>query len=112
MMVGHRLPLTALPAPALAQAGPAWPTRPVTAIVAYPAGGANGIVARTVAEPVRAVLGRPIVAESRGPGGARTFGAAQTAVPIGSPPEAFGARMRKDVERCARLARSAGLNLG
>ena len=101
MMVGHRLPLAALPAPALAQAGPAWPTRPVTAIVA-----------RTVAGPVRPVLGRPIVAESRGPGGAGTLGAAHSAVPIGLPPEAFGARMRKDVERCARFARSARLNLG
>jgi len=76
MTVGHRLPLAALPAPALAQTGPAWPTRPVTAIVVCPAGGANGIVARTVAEPVRPVLGRPIVVESRGPGGAGTLGAA------------------------------------
>jgi tripartite-type tricarboxylate transporter receptor subunit TctC len=56
----------------------AWPTRPITVIVAYPAGGANDIVARTVTERMRPLLGQPIVVENRG-GAAGTLGAAHAA---------------------------------
>jgi tripartite-type tricarboxylate transporter receptor subunit TctC len=55
-----------------------WPARPVTVIVAYPAGGANDIVARTVGEAMRPILGQPIIIENRG-GAAGTLGAAQAA---------------------------------
>jgi tripartite-type tricarboxylate transporter receptor subunit TctC len=56
----------------------AWPTRPVTVVVAYPAGGANDIVARAVTERMRPLLGQPIVVENRG-GAAGTLGAAHAA---------------------------------
>jgi tripartite-type tricarboxylate transporter receptor subunit TctC len=68
----------AAPFPALAQTRPAWPTRPITFIVAYPAGGANDLVARTVAEHMRTVLGQPIIIENRG-GAAGTVGAGAAA---------------------------------
>lgn len=64
--------------PLLAQEVRAWPARPVTIIVAYPAGGANDIVARTVAESLRPRLGQPVIIENRG-GAAGTLGAAQAA---------------------------------
>ncbi len=80
----HRrtLALAALATPSLGvaqgQAQDRWPRRPINVIVAYPAGGANDIVARAVAEPMRAVLGQPLVIENRG-GAAGTLGAAQAA---------------------------------
>lgn len=72
------LALAALATPSLAFAQDRWPRRPITVIVAYPAGGANDIVARSVAEPMRAVLGQPLVIENRG-GAAGTLGAGQAA---------------------------------
>jgi tripartite-type tricarboxylate transporter receptor subunit TctC len=61
-----------------AQDRPPWPTRPVTVVVAYPAGGANDIVARTVGEAMRPALGQPIVIENRG-GAAGAIGATHAA---------------------------------
>lgn len=72
------LALPLLASPALAQDRAAWPARPITVIVAYPAGGANDIVARTVGEPMRSVLGQPLIVENRG-GAAGTVGAAAAA---------------------------------
>jgi tripartite-type tricarboxylate transporter receptor subunit TctC len=63
---------------ALRAQGAAWPVRPITVIVAYPAGGANDIVARSVAEPMRIALSQPLVVENRG-GAAGTVGAAVAA---------------------------------
>jgi tripartite-type tricarboxylate transporter receptor subunit TctC len=82
MTMIHRRTLTvaALLAPGFAHAqdrGP-WPIRPVTVIVAYPAGGANDIVARAVGEAMRSILGQPVVIENRG-GAAGAIGAAQAA---------------------------------
>ncbi|MEI6158461.1 MAG: tripartite tricarboxylate transporter substrate binding protein [Roseococcus sp.] len=72
------LALPLLASPALAQDRAAWPARPITVIVAYPAGGANDIVARTVGEPMRSVLGQPLIIENRA-GAAGTVGAAAAA---------------------------------
>lgn len=56
----------------------AWPTKPVHAIVPWPAGGATDIVARMVAERLSVQLGRPIIVENRvGAGG--TIGTAAVA---------------------------------
>src|SRR6185437_8050821 len=43
-----------------------YPTRPITMIVPFPAGGATDTVARFLAEKMRAVLGQPIVIENVG----------------------------------------------
>lgn len=43
-----------------------YPTRPIRMIVPYPPAGGTDIVARTISEPLAAVLGQPIIIENRG----------------------------------------------
>ena len=43
-----------------------YPSRPITVIVPFPAGGATDTLARILAEPMRASLGQPIVIENVG----------------------------------------------
>ena len=57
---------------ALAQAG--YPNRPITWIVAYPAGGGSDFLARTVANSLGRQLGQPVVIDNR-PGAATIVGA-------------------------------------
>jgi tripartite-type tricarboxylate transporter receptor subunit TctC len=52
--------------PALAQD---YPTRPISLIVPYAAGGGNDVMARIVADKMSAALGQPIVVENRGGAG-------------------------------------------
>jgi tripartite-type tricarboxylate transporter receptor subunit TctC len=54
----------ALPALSRAAHGQAYPSRPITMIVPYPAGGPTDTVGRTVAEWMRRELGQPIVLEN------------------------------------------------
>lgn len=56
----------------------AWPTRPITIVVTYPAGGAADMLGRLVAPKMSAILGQPVVIENRG-GGAGQVGAAVVA---------------------------------
>ena len=68
----HALALAAVLSAALA--GPAvaqdYPTRPITLVVPYAAGGGNDVMARTVADTMSRVLGQQIVVENRaGAGG-------------------------------------------
>jgi tripartite-type tricarboxylate transporter receptor subunit TctC len=51
-----------------AQAQP-YPTRPITIVVALPAGGAVDALARIIAEPMRSRLGQPIIIENLGGAG-------------------------------------------
>ena len=46
-----------------------YPTRPITLIVPYPAGGGNDVIARLVAAKMSASLGEPIVIENSGGAG-------------------------------------------
>jgi tripartite-type tricarboxylate transporter receptor subunit TctC len=62
--------LAALAAAAVTKAEAAdYPTRPITLIVPYPAGGGNDVIARLVAAKMSARLGQPIVIENRGGAG-------------------------------------------
>ena len=61
-------------APVLGLAQDAYPTKPIKIIVAYPAGGANDIVARAIAQELAPDLGQSIVIENRS-GAAGTVGA-------------------------------------
>jgi tripartite-type tricarboxylate transporter receptor subunit TctC len=54
-------------------ANDAWPTRPITVIVPYPAGSATDIIGRIVTHSLSARLGQPIVVENR-PGADATVG--------------------------------------
>src|SRR4249920_326374 len=60
--------LAASSAPALAQA-PAYPTRPITMVVPYPAGGTADLLCRFAADRAGALLGQQMIVENR-PGGA------------------------------------------
>jgi len=43
-----------------------YPTRPITMIVPFPAGGATDTLARFLAERMRGVLGQPVIIENVG----------------------------------------------
>src|SRR5262245_65473471 len=63
--------------PASAQAQ-AYPSRPITVVVPFPAGGPSGVVARIVTEPMAKILGQPLVIENVG-GAGGTLGSARVA---------------------------------
>ena len=67
--------------PAWAQA---YPTRPITIIVAYAAGGTTDVMARVMAERMRVTLGQPVVVENiTGAGGILGVARAARAAPDG-----------------------------
>ena len=53
---------------------PAWPSKPITIIVAYPAGGDSDVVARVYADKLTARLGQQVLVDNR-PGASGTIGA-------------------------------------
>ncbi len=55
-----------------------WPTRPVTLIVPFAAGGTTDIVARMIAQPLTERLGQPVIVENIG-GAGGTLGASNAA---------------------------------
>jgi len=62
---------------AMAQTPP-YPSKPVTLIVPYPAGGANDAVGRLVGQKLAETLGQPVIVDNR-PGAGTTIGAAMAA---------------------------------
>jgi tripartite-type tricarboxylate transporter receptor subunit TctC len=69
---------TLLPAvPRLARAQ-SYPSRPITMIVPFPAGGATDVIARIMAERMREPLGQPIIIENIG-GADGSIGVGRTA---------------------------------
>ena len=46
-----------------------FPSKPITLIVPYPAGGATDVVIRPLAEAAKKYLGQPVIVENRGGGG-------------------------------------------
>jgi tripartite-type tricarboxylate transporter receptor subunit TctC len=81
-IVAATLAVIAAPVPdALAQT---WPSRPVTLIAPFPAGGPLDSIARVIAEPMREALGQPVVIETvPGAGGNLGVGRAARAEPDG-----------------------------
>lgn len=75
--------LTTLPRPANAQA--AWPSRNITMIVPFPAGGQADLAARPVALALERILGKPMIVDNRagGAGGSVGNAAAARAEPDG-----------------------------
>jgi tripartite-type tricarboxylate transporter receptor subunit TctC len=68
----------------LANAEEPYPSRPITMVVPYPAGGVTDTLARLVAEHMRASLGQPVVSENvPGAGGSVGTGRVARATPDG-----------------------------
>jgi tripartite-type tricarboxylate transporter receptor subunit TctC len=76
--------IAAAAAPAVAQAQPAWPTKPIRWIVNFPPAGAADILSRTLAEHFGNKLGQPIVVENK-PGAGGLLGADIVAKAKGDP---------------------------
>ncbi|WP_157397265.1 MULTISPECIES: tripartite tricarboxylate transporter substrate binding protein [Ramlibacter] len=79
----HRFLPLALAAAALC-AGPggasaqAWPARPVTIVVPFPAGGTTDVLARAISTKLAAAIGQPVLVDNK-PGAGATLGAALVA---------------------------------
>jgi tripartite-type tricarboxylate transporter receptor subunit TctC len=65
-------------APVIWAQSPAFPTRPVTLIVPFPAGGPSDALARAIAQPMAVKIGQPVVIENVG-GAGGTIGLARVA---------------------------------
>lgn len=79
MPLSRRLILgSALAAPAMATAQPAWPSRPVRVINPYSPGGTTDVVMRLMSERLERAFGQPFVVEAR-PGAGGSVGTAQAA---------------------------------
>ena len=85
MRILNILPAVLLALTGLAQAQNSYPTKPVRIIVAYPAGGANDIVARAIGQELAQELGQPMVIENKS-GAAGIIGADAAAK---SPPDGY-----------------------
>ena len=85
MRILNILPAVLLALTGLVQAQDSYPTKPVRIIVAYPAGGANDIVARTIGQELAQELGQPMVIENKS-GAAGIIGADAAAK---SPPDGY-----------------------
>src|SRR5688572_30909262 len=62
-----------------------FPTRQITIIVPFPAGGSTDIQARILAEPMRVALGQPVVVQNV-PGAGSTIGTTRA---VQSPPDGY-----------------------
>jgi tripartite-type tricarboxylate transporter receptor subunit TctC len=74
----------ALPVVSRFASAQSYPTRPISMIVPFPAGGPTDAVARIMAEPMRAALGEPVIVENvTGAGGTLGAGKVARAAPDG-----------------------------
>ncbi|MBX3607638.1 MAG: tripartite tricarboxylate transporter substrate binding protein [Piscinibacter sp.] len=64
--------------PLIRAAAPAWPSRPLKILVGFPGGSTPDMAARTLAEPLSAVLGVPVVIDNKA-GASGNLAAAQVA---------------------------------
>ena len=63
----------------------AWPTKPISLVVTYPAGGGADAMARLIAPKLGEALGQPVIIENKpGAGGQIGASAVAKAVPDGS----------------------------
>jgi tripartite-type tricarboxylate transporter receptor subunit TctC len=91
-----------IPATALAQA---YPTKPITMVVPWPAGGSTDIVMRTISEAAAKHLGQPVVTDNK-PGASGTLGPAVVAA-TGKPDGYLLAQMPITVMRLPLMQKTA-----
>jgi tripartite-type tricarboxylate transporter receptor subunit TctC len=76
--------VVALPAVSRVASAQAYPTRPITIVVPFPAGGSTDVIGRILVEKMRALLGQPIIIENvGGAGGSIGVGRVARAAPDG-----------------------------
>ena len=68
------LALGAAAGSAMAQATPAWPNKPISLIVPFPAGGTTDVLARALGLELSKAVGQPVIVENK-PGAGATLGA-------------------------------------
>ena len=73
------LPLARVVLPNAASAQAAWPTRNITMIVPFPAGGQADLAARPVALALERILGKPVIVDNRAGGAGGSIGNAAAA---------------------------------
>jgi len=84
MKLRHAIAFAFLAASVNGAAAQSYPSRPITMIVPYPAGGPTDVLARIITEHMKVTLGQPIVIENvSGAGGATGVGRAVRAAPDG-----------------------------
>ncbi|CAN7630075.1 tripartite tricarboxylate transporter substrate-binding protein [Pseudorhodoferax sp. LjRoot39] len=80
----RRVLLAALLAPLLPAMAQDWPSRPITVVVPFPAGGGTDVAVRALQPALQAALGQPLVIDNRGgAGGTIGTGAVAKAAPDG-----------------------------
>ncbi|RPJ72028.1 MAG: tripartite tricarboxylate transporter substrate binding protein [Desulfobacteraceae bacterium] len=79
------LALVFLAASAAGVAAADFPSKPITLIVPYPAGGSTDVVIRPLAEAAGKILGQPVMVENKGGGG----GAVGTGSIVGKEPDGY-----------------------
>ena len=85
MVLSRRALAAALALPVATRAQPGFPDRPVRLVAAASAGSGGDIVARLVADPMREILGQPMIVENR-PGASGNTGAE---VVVRAPPDGY-----------------------
>ena len=68
------LALSAAAGSAMAQAAPAWPGKPISLIVPFPAGGTTDVLARALGLELSKAVGQPVIVDNK-PGAGATLGA-------------------------------------
>lgn len=58
----------------VAAQAPAWPTKPIRLVVAFPAGGLADVMSRSLQQPLAEALGQPVIIENRGGAGGNVAG--------------------------------------